>query len=97
MTYPLIALSPVLLILGLLALYLSCANNFGYIPELWRKVLGYFGYDIRYIARFTDKGLDQVWDYRYDSIDFMMGRPVHEKMSVAPPWAKRTFVKRGKK
>lgn len=25
--------------------------------------------------------------HRYDSIDRAMGRPIHDRMGVAPPWA----------
>lgn len=31
----------------------------------------------------------KTWTARYDSIDAMMGRPIHKGMSVAPPWAKK--------
>lgn len=30
-----------------------------------------------------------AWSARYDSIDRAMSRPIHPKMTVAPPWAKR--------
>ncbi len=34
------------------------------------------------------------YDSLYDSIDRMMGRPIHEDMSVAPPWARMKIVRR---
>ena len=48
-----------------------------------RRILRLFGYAIEYV----DGG--KVWDWRYDPLDRMMGRPIHDQMSVAPPWAKR--------
>lgn len=35
---------------------------------------------------------EREWDHRYDSADYMAGRPVHTKMSVAPRHAKRVRV-----
>lgn len=52
-----------------------------------RRILNYFGYKIEYVSEFG------VHDWRYDSIDYTMGRPVHPHMSVAPPWAKRRIVR----
>jgi len=31
----------------------------------------------------------KAWSARYDSLDRMASRPIHEDMTVAPPWAKR--------
>ncbi len=46
-----------------------------------------FGYRIVYISEYG------THDSRYDSIDYTMGRPIHKDMGVAPPWAKRKFIK----
>lgn len=32
--------------------------------------------------------------YRYDSVDFAAMRPIHNSMSVAPPWSILTLIKR---
>jgi hypothetical protein len=52
-----------------------------------RKVLGWFGIGIRYRDRYG------VHDYRYDSLDFAMSRPIHDTMSVALPSAKREYYR----
>ena len=54
-----------------------------------RWMLGIFGYRIVYVSEFG------THDTRYDSLDAMMGRPVHENMSVAPPWAGMRIVRSG--
>lgn len=54
---------------------------------MMRRILKWFGYRIEYVC---DWG---VYVYRYDSLDYVMKRPIHSKMSVAPPWAKRRIVK----
>ena len=51
-----------------------------------RRLLALFGYRIEYVCEWG------VYDYRYDGIDYAMGRPIHPQMSVAPPWAKRRIV-----
>ncbi len=53
-----------------------------------RYILSLFGYELKYIC---DWG---TYNFRYDSIDYAMGRPVHGQMSVAPPWAKLKIVRR---
>lgn len=52
-----------------------------------RKLLALFGYRIEYRSEFG------VHDARYSGVDAAMQRPIHPDMSVAPPWAKRKFVK----
>lgn len=52
-----------------------------------RKALSALGYRIQYVC---DWG---VYEYRYDAIDQACTRPIHDKMSVAPPWAKMRIVK----
>ena len=52
-----------------------------------RTVLSWFGYRIVYVCPWG------VYDYRYDGIDAHAGRPIHRKMSVAPPWAKMKMVR----
>jgi hypothetical protein len=49
---------------------------------MFRKILRLFGYKVTYVHRWG------TWDYRYNSTDFAMGRPIHKQMSVAPPGAK---------
>lgn len=49
-------------------------------------ILGWFGYKLAYTC---DWG---TYRYRYDSIDYNMGRPVHKDMGIAPPWAKMIIV-----
>lgn len=51
-----------------------------------RRLLRLFGFKIVYVCEFGE------FDCRYDSLDRMMGRPIHTDMSVAPPWAKRKIV-----
>lgn len=34
------------------------------------------------------------YEARYDSLDRLMGRPIHPGMSVAPPWAVRKVRRR---
>lgn len=52
-----------------------------------RKILKVFGYEIYYECAWG------IYPYRYDSIDFMMSRPIHKDMGTAPPWAVRKFRK----
>lgn len=52
-----------------------------------RWLLKLFGYRVVYVSEYG------THESRYDSIDYMMGRPIHENMSVAPPWAKTKIVK----
>lgn len=56
-----------------------------------RWLLGKLGYDVIYVCAWG------IYDERYSSLDYMMGRPVHPQMRVAPPWAKRRIVKKRKK
>ena len=56
-----------------------------FMNKLFRNILGKFGYKIQYTYD------SKIWDYKYDDIDYAMGRPIHYNMSVAPPWAKRIF------
>lgn len=51
-----------------------------------RWLLKFFGYKIVYVSEWGQH------DYRYDSTDYAMGRPIHKDMSVAPPWAKRKII-----
>jgi len=52
-----------------------------------RKVLAKFGWAMAY------RDERQVYDYRYDNIDYAMGRPIHDRMSVAYPWARRIYYR----
>ena len=52
-----------------------------------RRLLALLGYRIEYVCEWG------VYDHRYDGVDSAMARPIHEHMSVAPPWAKRRIVK----
>jgi hypothetical protein len=54
---------------------------------MFRWLVGLFGYRIIYVSEFG------THDSRYDSVDYMMGRPIHKDMSVAPPWAKMKLVR----
>lgn len=47
-----------------------------------RWLLGLIGLRIVYVCEWGE------FSHRYDSIDRAMARPIHENMSVAPPWAK---------
>lgn len=47
-----------------------------------RCLLALFGLRIVYVC---DWG---VYSHRYDGLDSHMDRPIHQGMSVAPPWAK---------
>lgn len=53
-----------------------------------RDIIGWFGWRVEYVCEWG------VFSHRYDSIDHMMGRPMHEKMTVAPPWAKSRIVRK---
>lgn len=53
---------------------------------LIRRLLSLLGLRIEYVCEWGR------YDYRYDSIDYAVGRPIHPQMSVAPPWAKRRIV-----
>ncbi len=55
---------------------------------MMRWLLRQFGFRIVYVC---DWG---VWDTRYSAVDYMMMRPCHPAMSVAPPWAVRRIVKK---
>lgn len=52
-----------------------------------RRLLSWLGYRVEYVCEWGR------YDHRYDGTDFDMGRPIHQQMSVAPPWAKRRIVK----
>jgi hypothetical protein len=52
-----------------------------------RRLLALFGYRIEYVSSWG------VRAYRYDGVDYHMGRPIHKDMSVAPPWARCRIVK----
>lgn len=54
-------------------------------------VLSQFGRKIVYACEWGE------YETRYNGLDYMMTRPIHEDMSVAPPWAKRKIVKGGYK
>ncbi|MCA7086096.1 hypothetical protein K7G19_21120 [Cupriavidus sp. DB3] len=56
-----------------------------------RRLLALFGYRIEYVSEWG------VHDSRYDGIDYQMGRPIHPRMSVAPPWARMRIVKAASK
>ena len=51
-----------------------------------KYILAIFGKMIVYRCEWGD------YEYRYDAIDRMMGRPIHMMMSVAPPWAEMKIV-----
>lgn len=53
-----------------------------------RAILGFFGYRMYYEA------YGREFSRAYDTIDYMAGRPIHEHMSVAPPWATLCIVKK---
>ena len=52
-------------------------------------LVGLFGYRIVYVSEFG------THNSRYDSTDYMMGRPIHKNMSVAPLWAKMKLERLG--
>jgi hypothetical protein len=54
-----------------------------------RKILALFGLRVVYVSDWGSRSR------RYDSIDRQMGRPIHKRMSVAPPWA-RLRIERAK-
>lgn len=47
-----------------------------------RRALALFGLEIVYVCAWG------TYPNRYDAIDMAMTRPIHDKMSVAPYWAK---------
>lgn len=52
-----------------------------------RTLLGWLGLRVEYESDFG------VHEFRYNSTDAAMQRPVHSNMSVAPPWARRRICK----
>ena len=50
-------------------------------------ILRLFNYKIIYINNHIE------YNKRYDSVDEIVGRPIHSEMSVAPPWSKMKIVK----
>jgi hypothetical protein len=46
-----------------------------------RFLLGLLSLRICYVCEWGE------YDYAYDTVDLISGRPIHEGMSVAPPWA----------
>lgn len=55
-----------------------------------------FGAKREYVYRTPDDGewglANREWTRRYDATDRAMSRPIHEGMTVAPPWAKKIRV-----
>ena len=51
-----------------------------------RLILARLGLRIEYVSEYG------VHSRRYSGIDFQCARPIHEHMSVAPPWARRRIV-----
>ena len=49
-------------------------------------LLRLFGLRIVYVCEWG------VYKHQYDSLDAMMGRPIHKDMSVAPPWATARII-----
>lgn len=56
-----------------------------------RRLLAILGLRVEYVC---DWG---TYAHRYDGIDRMMGRPIHPRMGVAPPWARRQIVRERKR
>lgn len=52
-----------------------------------RRLLALFGWRVEYVSEWG------THEFRYDSLDYQAGRPIHKDMSVAPPWAKRRIVR----
>lgn len=87
-----------ILILGLafaafVIYYISLTRN-TWPNRLARWVLGLAGYTVLYWedGETEPNWKDRVWEHRYDDIDGMMQRPIHESMSVAPPWTPMHLV-----
>jgi hypothetical protein len=53
-----------------------------------RRLLAMLGWRIVYACEWGE------YDFRYDSIDVAMSRPIHPGMSVAPPWARMKIAAR---
>ena len=49
---------------------------------MFRKLLSFFGYELSYVSEYGEH------ETRYGSADMQAQRPIHQGMSVAPPWAK---------
>lgn len=56
------------------------------IDYILNAVLRWFCYRVAYVCEWG------VYDRRYDSLDYMMVRPIHKCMGCAPPWAKRKIL-----
>jgi hypothetical protein len=77
-----------LLLFGLWYLKFVSATRNAWPNRLIRWFIDKAGY------KFLYKDGKRFWTHRYDDIDAMMRRPIHENMSVAPPWAERVFLKK---
>ena len=51
-----------------------------------RLILARLGLHIEYVSEYG------VHSRRYNAIDMHCSRPIHEHMSVAPPWARRRIA-----
>lgn len=51
------------------------------------RIARLFGFRCVYVCEWGE------YAHRYDYLDHVQTRPIHKDMSVAPPWAKRTFVR----
>lgn len=54
--------------------------------RVMKWLLRLFGLRIVYVCEWG------VYKHQYDSLDAMMGRPIHKDMSVAPPWATARII-----
>ena len=57
---------------------------------MFRRLIEAVGYRVIYQSELG------IHSHRYSGIDHTMNRPIHQDMSVAPPWAKLRIVKRSK-
>jgi len=57
------------------------------------SIMRLFGYEPVYMYDWDDGRGPIEYDSCYDSTDHQMWRPIHPRMRVAPPWAKKHYRK----
>lgn len=86
------ALGLALLAVGAFGIWLTSLTRHAWPNRLARAFARRLGWTPLYHADGAD-WKDQIWEYRYDDLDGMAMRPIHPDMSVAPPWARRFWVR----
>lgn len=56
------------------------------MSTILRRLLARTGLRIEYVCEWG------VYSHRYDGADHWISRPIHPRMGIAPPWARRRIV-----